>query len=418
VIEPGAVAVLARSDGWRVYWAPPEAPAEAFDLATGDVELEGIGATVSGFSAGDLDDDGRTDLVVAGKTPCVVWDAAGESPRVEAVPFERRPARMRDVALADFDEDGDLDGVAVYTAPTDADGVLVGDLLVNDGARMLRLTPIDEVPAGTWGPAFDATALDVDADGHVDVLLCNDSPTDTQRNAVLFGDGRGGFTRGADTGLEVGVDCMGATAADADADGDLDVVLGETRRVVLLEQADAAWSDAGFARGLDPWSGTVMAFGVGAADLDNDGGVDLVAPLSDFYTAESTPTHPVLRYSRGADGGYTAVDGLPLEGAARTVVPVDLDGDGSLELVMGDAFRSPWVVRGPGCVDGAWIAVEAPLNSVARVTAGGITRAGLVTNERSYASAGPAVAHVGLGDVDAVERLVLTLPDGEEVSIE
>ncbi len=86
--------------------------------------------------------------------------------------------------------------------------------------------------------------------------------------------------------------------------------------------------------------------------------------------------------------------------------------------MIGDARRSPRVLRSEGCTDASWIEVEAPPGSRVRVDAGDRSWVALVTHESGFASAGPTIAHIGLGDADIVDRIVVSPWWGSPVAIE
>lgn len=126
-------------------------------------------------------------------------------------------------ASGDVDEDGDLD---VFVARSSG-----AFLLINDGDAAFTLDSAS-VPASIRGgaPVFTGELIDVDADGHLD-LLVSGHEQDGQRATIFWGDGSGDF---ADTaraelpaiaGLGVTVDL---DAEDLDGDGLRDVLLDRT----------------------------------------------------------------------------------------------------------------------------------------------------------------------------------------------
>ncbi len=416
--EPGAIALVRRGEGYALFWSEPYAPAKGIDLQTGELLAEGLASYAAGFVLGDLDGDGVDDLIVTGFAPVILWRAGQDDAWVSDLPVrDAGQAFLRDIALADYDGDGDLDGFAVYTGPGFEETELVGEYLRNDGGSFTQVA-LPDIAIEDWGHAFDAYPLDWDRDGHHDVYVCNDTPTNEGGNRLFVGDGDGGFTLGDAGGADVGIDCMGVTFGDLDADDDLDIGIGDSLRLYLLKQTDGFWFDATVASGLTFWVGTQMAFGLSITDLDNDGLVELVAPLSDFWNIYAEPAYPMLDEEIDADGLFHDQERLPQEAGGRTVIPWDINGDGTLDLIVGESFRAPWVLLSDGCTSGSWLEIEAPHGTVAHVTAGGLTRAVPITTDRSFEAAAPALAHVGLGSAAQVDLLVLDLPDGSEARLE
>jgi len=278
-----------------------------------------------------------------------------------------------------------------------------------------------EGPSSIWGPAFQVTLRDVNIDGLLDAYVCNDSGATDPPNRLLLNDGDLRFTDAPGSDLEVTMFCMGASWGDADDDGDLDLYLaGAERQLLLMPTPDQAWVDMTAASGLgDRFNVGDMAWGSALSDVDNDGAIDLLVGMGDFWTATAARVD-ARHYRRDGDRFIRDDTSLPLPTATsqRGVLTHDLNGDGVLDVVFGDALRTPWVLESDGCSEGAWLEVQAPRGAEVRVEAEGTTRAALVTGEPGWGATGPAVAHIGLGDVTTVDRLALRLPNGEEVTLD
>jgi hypothetical protein len=262
-------------------------------------------------------------------------------------------------ALADFDNDGDLDAYLVNA------GVLFGEradrppnrLYLNDGAG--RFTDHTEASAtGDRGYGIGVTCADYDADGFIDIYVTNFGANVLYRN-----NGDATFTDvTADAG--VGHEGWGSSAAfvDYDNDGDLDLYVanyvnwtrateiecyaasGEpdycspknynapAQDVLYRNDGDGTFTDVSREAGLDIAFGNGL--GVVCADFDDNGWIDL------FIANDGTPDQ--LWQNQG-DGTFkdigmvagVAIDwhGQPKAGMGTDAVDIDDDGDVDILVV-------------------------------------------------------------------------------------
>lgn len=243
-------------------------------------EVGGVGSfsgTVAGIVAGDLDGDGIDDLVAldAAGRRVIAYVSKGEAGLEAGVP-SALPAGSGSTptALAA----GRLHG---STAPADvvvalgADGYVV---LANAADAAFDAGAV--VPLG-GGRSFEAlVAGDFDGDGLVDVAGVLLTPGGPRRVGTLFGRGDGSF--------------------EALLPADVEAAVGT-----------AAWRD------------------LVAADANGDGRSDLLFAVPSLGRA-------VVLLSDAA-GGFEAVTDTDLVGPSSTLSVHDLDGDGELDLVLGDA---------------------------------------------------------------------------------
>ena len=164
-------------------------------------------------------------------------------------------------------------------------------------------------------------AVDVDGDGIVDLLAIRERPS--QAGELLFMRGLGGGL--LESPLVVGTTSdrpLQVRAAELNSDGALDVVVTTQGGVVRFLQQPGG----GFGAGESLTS--AYAIGLGVADVDLDGTVDILEGAQ-FNSGQPSRVH----LSNGV-GGYTTIDLTGSVGeSTRTLAANDVDGDGDMDLI-------------------------------------------------------------------------------------
>jgi hypothetical protein len=167
-------------------------------------------------TAADMNMDGHLDLVLAESDDNAVWvllgDGKGGFEPSAGGPFPTANHPYV-VATADFNGDRHTD-VATPNWYGKSVSVLLGD-----GKGGFKTAPGSPL-TGFTGPTSLA-AGDLTGDGKIDLALGND---DSRVIQILVGDGRGAFTLGSVPGLQAPDECFAPTLADLNGDGRLDVI--------------------------------------------------------------------------------------------------------------------------------------------------------------------------------------------------
>ncbi len=288
-----------------------------------------------GVATGDVDGDGDLDAVGTAEFSGVVclWLNNGTSPVTwtEQVISNSFPGATG-LALADMDDDGDLDILASANGTTKK--------IVwwrNNGGQPLSWAY--QTIQSNWSDSYEVHADDVDGDGHIDVLSTQWTPGNVTwwRNS---GSEPRTWVRHDVTTAFAGAHSV--HTGDLDGDGDLDLVAaGATCNEI------AWWANNGSPN--PTWTKTVLRSGftgarsVRVADIDNDGDLDVVGVSWNSHLAwwRNDGGDPQVWTEQILDDTFVGGHGLTVS---------DIDGDGRLDIVGASYLRNrvAWWRQGDG----------------------------------------------------------------------
>lgn len=389
---------------------------------------------VMGFAAADYDNDGDTDLYVVVRGANRLYRNDGTTlTDVTAIAGVGDTQWSTGAAFGDYDNDGDLDlyvgnYVAVGNFPFHTP--FPNTLYENDGdGTFTDVTALRGV-AGA-GTTLAVTWTDYDADGDVDLFVCNDFGAFVEPNRLYRNNG-GSFTEvSAAVGFDVGIFCMGIAASDYDGDRDLDYYFTNLGRNVFLENRGAAgFVDVTVPTGTGVTTDVCRApllatsWGTGFFDFDADGVEELyvsngyVPAEASIANAFDTPNSLFVMGSPFVEVGESArIDDRRI---GRGVAFGDYDDDGDVDILQANVDGPAILLRNDAPASGAFLVVSLEGRRSNRDGFGARLEARFGTQFQvreananfSYQSSSDPRIHFGAGLATQADHLTIAWPSG------
>lgn len=408
-------------------------------------------STGLGTSWADTDGDGDHDLyVVNDGAPNKLFRNEGDGSFVDVTGGPLGHAGNGAAGIfGDVDDDGDVD---LYLTNRGEANVL----LRNEGGNIF--VDITHGPLGNTAATRSAAFADYDLDGDLDLCLANSGAPN-----VLMRNDDGTFVDATQPDIGFMADSRGVAWGDFDGDADPDLyfaVSGGPNRFIRNGATGTVFQDVTNGPLGDAGNGRGVAWG----DYDNDGDLDI-------YVANAGSADRLLR---NESSGFTFVEvtggDLGDTGEGRSVVWLDVDSDGDLDIYLADSdvagnkllrndgggtfvdattgdLGDTGVATGAGAADydgdgdvdlyvanetnnvllrndlpqiRHWLEVDLEggvSNSIgigARIVAaaGGTTQAREVTTGSGYLSQNMSTAHFGFGFTEWIDQLTVLWPSG------
>jgi|GEM_PF-3225855 len=296
----------------------------------------GNGVGVNSVWVGDIDRDGRADVVAGrddseARTVALLRGKAFQQcrPSFETSGAARFEAGAERLEVFDVDGDGRHDAIWMGSYDAAVRGLLIG---YGDGAGGYRR---DHASYPTTQEPTDMAIGDLDNDGLMDAVL-NDGYTDNVDVALQDPDEPGTFYQGYEPTFFADADYDSLVIVDGDNDGRSDLFYlggGSLRRYYGTTSTLQAGASVPLMGG--------SPRGLGTADVNKDGYQDIA-----YYGYVDDVQSVCLRLSTGARSYATNEDCLEVDNRHGRVHLVDLDGDGVEEMV----YVSLWDYYEPSVV--------------------------------------------------------------------
>jgi hypothetical protein len=367
--------------------------------------------TVSGW--GDINNDGFLDLYLGNRsTPNTLYlnNGDGTFQDISESAGVNSGYLTRAVLFGDVDRDGFVD---LYVANMNAPNFLYH----NNGDNTFTDITV-QANAEDFGVAMGSLFFDYDNDGDLDLYLTHDA---NQPNILYMNNGDGTFTDTSPfSGANIAAQGMGVDIGDVNNDGFLDLYITNLySNELLINDGDGTFSLITETAGVGDMG---MGWGTVWLDYDNDGLQDIYMSNDSYFT----PFPNILYRNKGDQTFEIVSEGTPLESmfGGYGVAAADVNDDGLVDLLQANSGTNDGnqLFINDSQNDNNWIkfrlkgTVSNSFAIGAKVTAlaGDIIHTDEVCAGSSYASQNSFHIHFGLGEQAVLDEVHIRWPNGLE----
>jgi enediyne biosynthesis protein E4 len=415
-----------------------------------------------GVATGDYDNDGHTDIFVAGLRRNTLFHNKGDGTFTDVTEAaglaqpDPKYGRLWATAAAfiDYDHDGRLDlfvsnycvwdpateplcgrpDAPDYCHPKEYQG-LPNSLFHNNGNGTFTDVSVPSGIRAHVGKGMGIGVADFDDDGWMDLFVAND----TLPSFLFMNNHDGTFTesafeRGAAlTERAEAVSGMGADARDVDNDGLPDIfqtALTNETFPLFKNLGRALFEDVTTRSGIGAGSRARSGWGNGIFDFNNDGWKDLFVACADVmdpsgaFGARVPMANAVfvnLKGGRFADASAGAGEAFARKAVHRGAAFGDIDNDGRVDVVVTALAGALELWHNVSPRPNHWLLIQTVgtksnhdgMGAKIKVVTASGTQHNHVNTAVGYGSASDGRVHFGLGPDRVVKELTITWPSGK-----
>jgi enediyne biosynthesis protein E4 len=419
-----------------------------FEDRTREAGLEGIGFAHAA-TAGDIDNDGFTDLYVVNVGRNILYRNRGDG-TFEDITDRAGVGDMGtgiSAVFLDIDNDGWLDlyvaNYLTYKPEAESEqnpGAYPGPLAYPGEANVLFRNrgngTFEDVTrsSGIYAPGhrgMSVSAFDANRDGKGDIYVSND---DTP-NQLWLNEGNGRFR---DAGIQLGVafnslgeapGSMNSAIADVDGDGFPDMYITRLGYGSLyIRTPKGFYDDRMWTSGLGLLTQKLVGWGGVFLDFDNDGDPDLCIANGSAFNLDGSVTLLLENQGRGKFTDAAKKGGVffqrPINGRGNAVL--DFDNDGRLDILITGLADRVFLLRNRCPLPHHWLKLQLEgtrsnrngYGALITVKAGDKALHSEAMCPTGFLMQGDPRVHFGLGKNAKVDRLEIRWPSGTVQTLE
>ncbi len=390
-----------------------------------------------GVVAGDIDNDGFTDLLVttAENERCYLLKNEGGKffKDISKAAGINHKAWSTTATMADYDNDGDLDiyvgnYVSYNALPFDANITdAEEDFFYQNNGNSTFTKLKNPLSYEKRGCTLVASFSDFDQDGDSDLFVLNDFGDFYQSNKLLLNNTTSNtFEEITDpSGMNAEINSMGIAIGDFNEDGNFDYYITNIGDNLLYEGlGNAKFKNISDAQAVN--DGTGVSWGTAFIDINNDSHLDLYVAKGTLLSIDDPQENKL--YLRNSENGIfedvSETQHMNEPNKARGMAYGDFNNDGSIDLVVSNIRVIPenkgnalvYINQNTNENNWAKFSLKGTLNNksaygaLVKVYANNKQQIREISGGASYLSHHSSTAHFGLSNTDKIDSVVVQWP--------